>query len=184
MDTLYIKLDVPECIFVGISKKPSKLSFQLLQTITRGFSDERRIGFGGFGIIYRVKTVSLFNFLHSNVELHIRIMTMLKVPSEFKQGTLALRNVAVKRCYKTMDIDDSMFHNEIKTTMLAQHKNVVQFLGYCCHTEEEAFELDGNFGMAEVQERLLCFEYLRNGSLDRYVSGTTVNFLVATQAKI
>jgi len=152
VDTLYIKLDVPECIFEGISKKPSKLSFQHLQTITRGFSDERRIGFGGFGIIYR--------------------------------GTLALRNVAVKRRYKTMDIDDSMFHNEIKTTMLAQHKNVVQFLGYCCHTEELAFELDGNFGMAEVQERLLCFEYLRNGSLDRYVSDASCGLEWRTRYQI
>ncbi|KAG2582499.1 hypothetical protein PVAP13_6KG109984 [Panicum virgatum] len=83
-----------------------------------------------------------------------------------------------------MDIDDSMFHNEIKTTMLAQHKNVVQFLGYCCHTEEEAFELEGNFGMAEVQERLLCFEYLRKGSLDRYVSDASCGLEWRTRYQI
>ena len=103
---------------------------------------------------------------------------------DVKQGILRNGIVAVKRLFKSRAIENKMFHREVKSMMMVNHKNVVQFLGYCCHTEEEAFELDGNFGMAEVQERLLCFEYLRNGSLDRYVSGTTINFLVATQAKI
>ncbi|PAN34214.1 hypothetical protein PAHAL_6G075500 [Panicum hallii] len=53
--------------------------------------------------------------------------------------------------------------------MFLQHKNIVQFLGYCSHTEEEAMKYGGLI-MADRRERLLCFEYLSNGSLDRYVS--------------
>jgi coatomer subunit beta' len=51
---------------------------------------------------------------------------------------------------------------------LVQHKNIVQFLGY---TQEEAMEYQGEVIMPDTRERLLCFEYLSNGSLDRYVSG-------------
>jgi len=63
--------------------------------------------------------------------------------------------------------NEQMFQNQVKTMMLAQHKNIVQFLGYCSYTQQEA----GEFDMADMRERLICFEDLSNGSLDRYVLG-------------
>ncbi|XP_039817377.1 protein SUPPRESSOR OF NPR1-1 CONSTITUTIVE 4-like isoform X2 [Panicum virgatum] len=85
------------------------------------------------------------------------------------KGTLGLRNVAVKS-YRSIHIDDQKFHNEVIVMLLAQHKNIVKYLGYCSHTEIEVFEVEGKFVIDATRERVLCFEYLRNGSLDGYVS--------------
>lgn len=71
----------------------------------------------------------------------------------------------------TMEFNDQMFRTLIKTMMLIPHRNIVQFLGYCYYSEGEATEYRGELVMVETQERLLCFEYLNNGSLDRYISG-------------
>lgn len=75
------------------------------------------------------------------------------------------------KSYRSIHIDDQKFHNEVKVMLLAQHKNIVKYLGYCSHTEIEVFEVEGKFVIDATRERLLCFEYLRNGSLDGYVSG-------------
>lgn len=72
----------------------------------------------------------------------------------------------------TMDFNDRMFQDQIKILMLAPHKNIVQFLGYSSNTEDEVIERQGELVMVERMEKLLCFEYLRNRDLDRYVSGT------------
>ncbi|KAG2582501.1 putative receptor-like protein kinase At4g00960 isoform X1 [Panicum virgatum] len=86
------------------------------------------------------------------------------------RGILRQRSVAVKRLLMTIGFNDQMFQNQIKTMTLAQHKNIVQFLGYCSYTQQEA----GEFDMADMRERLLCFEDLSNGSLDRYVSDASL----------
>lgn len=70
-----------------------------------------------------------------------------------------------------MSIGDMMFRQEVKAMTMVRHKNILQFLGYCCHTEEEALEYEGQFIMAEIHERLLCFEYLSKGTLTHYLSG-------------
>jgi len=88
------------------------------------------------------------------------------------RGVLQQRSIAVKKIYMDrMDIGGGMFHNEIKTMMLAQHKNILQFLGYCSNTEEEVVEYEGQLVMAVIEEKLLCFEYLSNRRLDQYISG-------------
>jgi serine/threonine protein kinase len=51
----------------------------------------------------------------------------------------------------------------------AKHGNVVRFLGYYASTHGELMEFNGSCVMAEVRKRLLCFEYVRNGSLHRYL---------------
>ena len=71
----------------------------------------------------------------------------------------------------TIEFDDRIFINEVKAMMLVQHKNIAKFLGYCSNIEEEVREYQGELIMVHIRERLLCFEYLSNGSLDRYVSG-------------
>ncbi|XP_039853417.1 uncharacterized protein LOC120711821 isoform X3 [Panicum virgatum] len=86
------------------------------------------------------------------------------------RGLMRQRSVAVMRLLMTIGFNDKMFQNQIKTMMLTQHKNIVQFLGYCSNTEETVTEHLGELVMADIRERLLCFEYLSNGSLDRYVS--------------
>lgn len=39
------------------TKEPTRLSFRILARITNNFSDERKIGEGGFGVVYKVKFV-------------------------------------------------------------------------------------------------------------------------------
>jgi hypothetical protein len=54
-----------------------------------------------------------------------------------------------------------------------QHQNVVQSVGYCAESSWEAMKLhgSGNYIFAETPTRLLCFEYVCNESLDKYISG-------------
>ncbi|XP_066321034.1 uncharacterized protein [Miscanthus floridulus] len=83
-----------------------------------------------------------------------------------------LRNgvVAVKRLHNTRTIKDKMFHREVKSLFSVKHPNIVRFLGYCSFTKEHAIPLGGRIIMADIRERLLCFEYIRNGSLDQHLS--------------
>ena len=72
----------------------------------------------------------------------------------------------------TGDTDDGKFHQEVnKMMMLAQHRNIVRFLGYSSYREENKFEEEGTTIVADKCERLLCFEYLSKGRLDNYFSG-------------
>ncbi|WVZ96314.1 hypothetical protein U9M48_041969 [Paspalum notatum var. saurae] len=91
--------------------------------------------------------------------------------AEVYKGILQNGIIAVKRLFSNRTIEDKMFHQEVKSLMMVNHKNVVRFLGYCSHTEEQAFKSgEGKFLMAETRERLLCFEYMTNGSLENYLA--------------
>nr|XP_051191770.1 uncharacterized protein LOC127305396 isoform X2 [Lolium perenne] len=76
--------------------------------------------------------------------------------------------VAVKRlsnCY----MYDKEFQREVECLLKANHTNIVRFLGYCADTQGTMADLNGKVVMADVQQRLLCFEYLPKGSLDGYI---------------
>ena len=71
-------------------------------------------------------------------------------------------------------MDETEFHREVQCLMRVKHKNVVRFLGYCADRQGSMEEFDKKLVMADVHERLLCFEYIPNGSLDKYIMGTTM----------
>ncbi|KAK3122970.1 hypothetical protein QOZ80_8AG0621280 [Eleusine coracana subsp. coracana] len=79
-------------------------------------------------------------------------------------------SVAVKRLSWPHSSDELKFRQEVKSTSIAQHRNVVRFLGHCSYTEEKEVEYNGKIVPAAVLEKLLCFEYLSNGSLNHYLS--------------
>nr|CAB3481205.1 unnamed protein product [Digitaria exilis] len=136
IDDIYLELNVLECILEG-SKKPSHLSYRLLQFITENFSSERKVD--------------------------------TNLCTEMYKGIL--RSVAVQKLF-TGDADDGKFHQEVnKMMMMAQHQNIVRFLGYSSYREERQFEKEGTTIVADKCERLLCFEYLSKGRLDKYISG-------------
>ncbi|KAM3393432.1 hypothetical protein ACQJBY_014240 [Aegilops geniculata] len=85
------------------------------------------------------------------------------------QGMLQNGKVAVKRLSNT-HMYEKEFHREVECLMMVKHKNVVRFLGYCADTQGSMERYNGKFVMADVQQRLLCFEYLPNGSLDKYIT--------------
>ncbi|KAI4977304.1 hypothetical protein ZWY2020_057216 [Hordeum vulgare] len=76
--------------------------------------------------------------------------------------------VAVKRLSNT-HMNEELFLREVECLMKAKHRNIVRFLGYCSDTQGNIFDYDGKKIMADVRQRLLCYEYLRKGSLDNYI---------------
>lgn len=126
-----------ERILLDESMEAKPLSLSLLKCITNNFSDEHKIGYGGFAVVYK--------------------------------GRLEYGEVAVKKLSQNC-IDDEKFIGEVDCMMKAKHKNIVRFLGYCSDTQGERVEHNGKFVMADVRQRLLCFEYVPNGSLDKYTN--------------
>ncbi|KAF7062941.1 hypothetical protein CFC21_069482 [Triticum aestivum] len=86
------------------------------------------------------------------------------------KGMLDNGTVAVKKLFETFCIDEKQFSEEIHCLMKAKHKNIVRFLGYCSNAQGEMVDYKGKLVLADVRERLLCFEYLRNGSLDKKIT--------------
>ncbi|CAM0948958.1 unnamed protein product [Alopecurus aequalis] len=124
-------------------EEPTDLSLALLQKITNDFSKERKIGQGGFGAVYK--------------------------------GVLGERIVAVKKIYVNLDKiddDDKQFGREIKLLWNTDHPNVVRFLGFCSNIHQKRIQKDGSREtiMANVRQRLFCFEYIRNGTLDKHIT--------------
>ncbi|XP_073363607.1 receptor like protein kinase S.2 isoform X2 [Aegilops tauschii subsp. strangulata] len=54
--------------------------------------------------------------------------------------------------------------------MRVAHKNVVRLVGYCSHTQSEVLEYDGKSVFAEARQRLICMEYVPDGTLDKYIT--------------
>jgi serine/threonine protein kinase len=94
--------------------------------------------------------------------------------SNYKQGVLPNGQVAVKRIENIYTIDENLFRREVDSLWRVNHKNIVRFLGFCSHTSHKLFENEGSRinTFAEERERLLCFEYINKGSLDKHITGT------------
>lgn len=86
------------------------------------------------------------------------------------KGVLDNGTVAVKKLFGTVDLDEKKFSEEIRCLMKAKHKNIVRFLGYCSDTQGEMVDCEGKLVLADVRKRLLCFEYLPKGSLDKQIT--------------
>ena len=87
------------------------------------------------------------------------------------QGVLKDGLVAVKKLHSAHAIEDEPFHREVDCLMNIRHHNIVLFVGYCAETHEEVLHQKGKYIFAEKRERLLCFEYLHNGSLHKHITG-------------
>uniref|UniRef100_A0A452XI94 Protein kinase domain-containing protein n=6 Tax=Aegilops tauschii subsp. strangulata TaxID=200361 RepID=A0A452XI94_AEGTS len=88
------------------------------------------------------------------------------------KGKLVSTTVAVKRLTNTL-MDEKEFHQEVECLMMVKHKNIVRFLGYCANRQGSMERRHEKFIMADVHQRLLCFEYLPNGNLYEYISDTS-----------
>uniref|UniRef100_A0A8R7UN01 Protein kinase domain-containing protein n=1 Tax=Triticum urartu TaxID=4572 RepID=A0A8R7UN01_TRIUA len=86
------------------------------------------------------------------------------------KGIVGKRMVAVKKLSQTLDMHENKFHKEVECLMKAKHKNIVRFLGYCSDTQGRIADYEGKFVMADLRNWLLCFEYVPNRSLDKYIT--------------
>uniref|UniRef100_A0ACD5Y923 Uncharacterized protein n=1 Tax=Avena sativa TaxID=4498 RepID=A0ACD5Y923_AVESA len=119
----------------------TQFEFVLLKQITNNFSEDRIIGCGAYGVVYK-------GVLDSGEKIAVK-----------------------KLIYMPLDHDsEKQFHNECTNLMRVQHQNIVLLVGYCYETRRQCVEYNGKYVFAEENERALCFEYLEGGSLEKYVS--------------
>ena len=74
-------------------------------------------------------------------------------------------------------VNDDKFREEVTSLLKTiDHPNVVRFLGFCWTTDVVKVTKTGSeeIVLAQRRERLLCFEYIKNGSLDKHITGTTI----------
>ncbi|XBH59577.1 hypothetical protein VPH35_114288 [Triticum aestivum] len=87
-----------------------------------------------------------------------------------------LRNgiiVAVRRIHvNDYTIDDKLFRREFYSLVKINHRNVVRFLGFSSHTYRTSIKEAGSaeISFVNIRERLLCYEYISNGSLDKHIT--------------
>jgi len=68
-------------------------------------------------------------------------------------------------------MDEKNFNQEVSSLIRVKHKNIVRFLGYCADTQGKVEKYMGKMVIADVRQRLLCFEFMPNGSLDKHING-------------
>ncbi|CAN6351986.1 unnamed protein product [Urochloa humidicola] len=111
-----------------------------LREITNNFSDERLLGQGGFGRVYK-------GLLQNGDIIAVKKLTST-MPG----------------------LQDKQYENEVRHLMRLMHPNIVQLVGYFSETEEKLVLRNGKYVYAEKSERLLCLEYLPKGSLRNHIS--------------
>ncbi|KAL2974357.1 hypothetical protein AAZX31_14G099800 [Glycine max] len=87
--------------FGNLDHMPRRFAYKELVAATNGFADDRRLGEGGYGRVYR-------GFLSDSV-----------------------RVVAVKRIFSDVEDSEKIFSNEVKIISRLMHRNLVQFMGWC-----------------------------------------------------
>ncbi|KAK3119048.1 hypothetical protein QOZ80_9BG0712830 [Eleusine coracana subsp. coracana] len=87
---------------------------------------------------------------------------------QLRNGMVAVKKLSIN----LMDLSDKMFLDEVTNLMNLKHKNIVRFLGYCADSHGEIIE----HRIVETPQRLLCFEYVPNGSLQRYLKDKSYGF--------
>ncbi|XBI78612.1 hypothetical protein VPH35_088270 [Triticum aestivum] len=116
-----------------------RIPLHILREITNGFSEHSRIGRGGYGDVYK--------------------------------GVYSGREIAVKLLHvdTVLGHDDRQYINEVGNLLRVKHPNIVQLLGYCYEIQNELIEHNGANHFTRHVYRVLFFEYLQGGSLDKHL---------------
>ncbi|CAN6197328.1 unnamed protein product, partial [Urochloa humidicola] len=120
---------------------PRDMPFHLLEDITDGFSDERKLGDGAFGNVY------------------------MGVHKDGKKIAVKILHDTPRN-----DYDEEQFLNEFNNLASLQHPNIVRLIGYCHETQKKYVKHDGRQIFAESVRRALCLEYMQYGSLEKHIS--------------
>ena len=129
----------------------------------------RKLVVVGLQVVYKV-TLVVLNFPPALAALTLKTTvqadTSCRLQGLLKNGAV----VAVKKLYNSIYMDENKYNQEV-CLMRVKRRNVVRFLGYCADTQGKMSDYGGKFVMADVRERLLCFEYVPNGTLKDYIEG-------------
>ncbi|TVU51426.1 hypothetical protein EJB05_02857, partial [Eragrostis curvula] len=124
-----------------------QLTLDFLEYITSDFSKERELGSGGFGVVYK-------GILTNGKEIAVKRLKILET-----------------------NLGDEQYQKELTNLIGLEHKNIVQFKGYCADSslvpwpQESLSNARDQRLLVEKRERVLCFEYVSNNSLREHISG-------------
>lgn len=138
LDSASDELDSSSDELDNASEMPTDLPWQLLEEITNDFSEERKIGSGGYGVVYK---------------------------GVYKNG----EEIAVKKLYHMPGLDDKQFQNELQNLTRLRHQNIVRLVGKSYEERERCVEYKGKLVYAKMIDRVICLEYLHNGSLEKHL---------------
>ncbi|XP_045090554.1 cysteine-rich receptor-like protein kinase 44 isoform X3 [Aegilops tauschii subsp. strangulata] len=77
--------------------------------------------------------------------------------------------IAVRKLYPIREIDDEQLQKEFTGLKMLNHPNIVRLLAYCYEQEQLLIPYKEKHIFAPRTIRVLCFEYMKNGSLDQYI---------------
>lgn len=122
------------------SNEPSKLPYQLIRQITNDFHQDRVLGSGTFGIVYK-------GVYEHGEEIAVKVLRKI-----------------------SGGLDDTEFQKEFNNLKGLNHENIVELVGFCNEWEEEPAEFEGRQITAGRVRTALCFEYVQNGGLDKLIT--------------
>ncbi|WVZ83993.1 hypothetical protein U9M48_031079, partial [Paspalum notatum var. saurae] len=89
--------------------------------------------------------------------------------AEVYKGIVENDLVAVKNITE-VSMDEKEYKRELECLLnLKKHENIVRFLGYCGDTQWDMRRKKGKVVKSNKEKRLLCFEFVPNGTLDGYI---------------
>ncbi|XP_047043160.1 receptor like protein kinase S.2-like [Lolium rigidum] len=118
----------------------TQLTIRQLQKMTDNFSEDRKIGKGTYGEVYR-------GLQNNGEEIAVKLI---------RNGSHAET--------------DTRFQREFENLMMLNHQNIVPLAGYCYETQREPIEYKGKKKFVHKEYRALCFQYMKNGSLQKHLS--------------
>ncbi|OEL36783.1 Cysteine-rich receptor-like protein kinase 29, partial [Dichanthelium oligosanthes] len=134
---------------------PRDLTFHFLERITKKFSKDNIVGYGGYGVVYK-------GVLDNGEEIAVK--------------KLYNNHPGIE--------EDVQFKNECTNLMKLQHPNIVRLVGYCYEIAHKFVECNGEHVSAGVEEKALCFEYLQGGNLEQHLSDESCGLDWHTRYKI
>lgn len=80
------------------------------------------------------------------------------------------KEIAVKKLRPLVGLNDEPFDKEFDALSKIYHENVVHLIGYCYESRRNYIRHNHETITAIERERILCFEYMKGGSLDKHIT--------------